>query len=665
MAPFATHCNTSAWPPNPRELPKSSIASLVRAAAFLPLLGLAIPFAVLTVFMIRLNGQPISSHGTSVFEIMGLASTLWPIAFAAVLGSLARAIALYKAEKGTNLGTIGVLLGSQTLLSTLTNAVSLRILSVWVLLLSTLWTFSPAGGQAVLRAIRVTSVTEVRNYDLTYSPRADVGIPFNDALWLSGSFRTSQFSHIYPIFGAALSAPGSLGQAANGTSALFDDAVQQLGGPEAASLVATRDLWENMRVPQITSLPGYHLAKPYEWLDVPRDQLVTYESLIGIPIRGLPLGSPGNLTVQVSATYVALECSPWFNTTEWLLAIPGGLYSDNIKPKNLTNRVLYEMWHGSAHVYMDVPALDSGFNFSAQAITSRGPITRGTLVFGNHHNSTVCDINQIHVDVDAVCERLNDFERMACRANRVRHSPSHPISKPDDQLLPHFGHGPGEFIANLPSLAPTWYVLRMSPLESYLADPAQGISFNVDEITDQFTKLPLAVFSERLSLLINTALRASWSTASVLNIDMANITYEENILRQRPGNAYESSYGNTTGQFTSTTEVYQIQKAWMVLFLLSLAVMLAASAGTIALRLIIRAPDFLTHVAALTRDSKHMSMTPGGSTLSGEERARLLKDVPLKIRDVQPDESVGYIALSDELDEGAAGGLGQDGRVYK
>lgn len=371
--------------------------------------------------------------------------------------------------------------------------------------------------------------------------------------------------------------------------------------------------------------------------------------------------------VRHSASLVANpdKCSPWFNTTEWLLAIPGGLYMDEITPKNLSSSSLYEMRNGRAHFYMDVPAPDSGFNFSAKAITSRGPITRGTLVFGNSRNSTVCDINHIHVDVDAVCERSNNFERMVCRANRIRHSPSQPISKPDDQLLPDFGHGPAVFISDFPSLAPTWYVGRFSPLESYLADPAQGIILTADSITDQFTKLPLAVFSERLSLLINTALRVSWSTASVLNIDMANITDEGYILSGRPGNADESPYGNTTGQFTSTTEVYQIQKAWMVLFILSLAVMLAAAAGTIALRLIIRAPDFLTHVAALTRDSKHMSMTPGGSTLSGEERARLLKDVPLKIRDGQPDESVGYIALSDELDEGAAGGLGQDGRVYK
>jgi hypothetical protein len=54
--------------------------------------------------MSRLDGKPLSQHGDGVFQGMGLASTLWPIAFAAVLGSLARTVALYKAERGTNLG---------------------------------------------------------------------------------------------------------------------------------------------------------------------------------------------------------------------------------------------------------------------------------------------------------------------------------------------------------------------------------------------------------------------------------------------------------------------------------------------------------------------------------------------------------------------------------
>lgn len=35
---------------------------------------------------------------------MGVASTVWPIAFAAVIGALVRAVALFKAERGTSLG---------------------------------------------------------------------------------------------------------------------------------------------------------------------------------------------------------------------------------------------------------------------------------------------------------------------------------------------------------------------------------------------------------------------------------------------------------------------------------------------------------------------------------------------------------------------------------
>jgi hypothetical protein len=34
---------------------------------------------------------------------MGVASTLWPIAFAAVLGPLLRTVALYKAERGVTI----------------------------------------------------------------------------------------------------------------------------------------------------------------------------------------------------------------------------------------------------------------------------------------------------------------------------------------------------------------------------------------------------------------------------------------------------------------------------------------------------------------------------------------------------------------------------------
>lgn len=109
------------------------------------------------------------------------------------------------------------------------------------------------------------------------------------------------------MFGAALSAPNALAQASNGSSERFNAVIQQLGGVEVASKDAKVDLWGNVRVPEITQLPGYNNSDPYSWVKVPPGQLATYESLIGIPIRGIPSNFAGNFTLQISASYMSLE----------------------------------------------------------------------------------------------------------------------------------------------------------------------------------------------------------------------------------------------------------------------------------------------------------------------------------------------------------------------
>ncbi|KAF5537587.1 hypothetical protein FMEXI_9794 [Fusarium mexicanum] len=650
----------SAWPPEPRPLPQSFWASISSIISFLPLLMLPIPFAVLLVFMARLEGKPLSRRGDAIFQGMGLASTLWPIAFAAILGSLARTIALYRAERGTNLGTLGILLGSQTLMSTLTSAFNLRIVSHWAILLIILWSLSPLGGQAVLRAIHVTFNTKAQPCDLMYSPATNSGIPFDKDRWSistnsphdwSPELNTagSDMSTIKVLFGAALSAPNSLGQAANGSSDSFGAVMQQIGNG-TASLLARTDPWGNFRVPQITSLPGYSSFKPYKWLDVPTDQLVTYESLIGIPLWGIPI-FPGNLTFEIPASYATLKCSRWFDTVKWLEANPGILKSHK---KDDIHSDMGESENNSNHsqVYMDTPNNKKGFNFSAKNITSKGLMTHGTFVFGNFGHSTVCDIGHIYVDVDVICERPTRFDQMACKTRRICHSPSRPFPKVDHQLV---GHGAHIFLCGLPFLASSSSPGLKSPMENYLADPAKGIGRlatpEFDYIGTEYTKLPLPVFAERLAIIINTALRLYWSPYTIL--DMEGVPVSET-----------DHYGNVTSILALTSKVYGTRKVWMATAILSLAIMFSAAILTVGLRLVIRAPDFLTHVAALTRDSAYMDLAPGGSMLTGDERARLLKDLPLKIMDIEPDNAVGYIALSDKVGN-TEERLGNDGRVYR
>ncbi|EEU47163.1 uncharacterized protein NECHADRAFT_77349 [Fusarium vanettenii 77-13-4] len=652
--------DASFWPNHPRPL---AISWSDFSLGFLPLVVVPVPFITLAVYMYQLNNQPISSHGGDVLDAMGVASTVWPIAFAAVIGALVRTIALFKAERGTSLGTLEVLLGSQTLTNTLKSPFLIRLLSPWTFFLFILWSISPLGGQAVLRTIYTAAHAEGKAYQLMYSPAATVGAPLNYGLWESASYRGTTLGTIVPMFGAALSAPSALGQAANGSSPNFDAVIERLGGAVVASAGARADLWGNVRVPEITSLPGYRSSDPHNWIHVPTDQLVNYESLVGIPLRGMPTDSPGNLTLQLSAAYLALECSPWFNTTQWLLDTKDGLWIHRYSNSSILREDNVGFGGGSPNVFMDIPGPNGGFNFSSKDITSKGNITQGTLVFGSAQNSTICDISHVYVDVGVECERSQRLGTMACLATQVRRSPGYKIPMPDTDLTALNGTGPAAIFAALPWLTPSYHNGYKSPFENYLADPAQGIEAGeVDEgVKDEYTSLSLEVFAQRLALIINTALRVSYYSPAMLGFSKVNLTA---IAAAGAAPQYSYTYGNATGEFITTERRYWIQTSWMAMYMVSLILMILAIAAVLALRFIIRAPDFLTNVSALTRDSAYINVPAGGSTLAGEERARLLKDRRLRIRDVQPDQEFGYAALADDVGYESKKGLKLDGRVY-
>ncbi|OMP86674.1 hypothetical protein BK809_0003846 [Diplodia seriata] len=113
-------------------------------------------------------------------------------------------------------------------------------------------------------------------------------------------------------------------------------------------------------------------------------------------------------------------------------------------------------------------------------------------------------------------------------------------------------------------------------------------------------------------------------------------------LDNKPG------WANTTGNFTAfTADYYELQKPWFTLYMASTLVLTLCGLVNVVLRTMIRAPDFLGSISALTRDSPFVDAPPGGSTMDGTDRARLLKDKWVRIQDVKPDEEVGRIAFSD------------------
>ncbi|UZP34746.1 hypothetical protein NXS19_002562 [Fusarium pseudograminearum] len=326
-----------------------------------------------------------------------------------------------------------------------------------------------------------------------------------------------------------------------------------------------------------------------------------------------------------------------------------------------------ELNRGTSHTYMDIPngisGSNSDFNFSSEDRYSIGPVKRGTLVFGTRNNSTICDMSNVYVDVDIKCDRPRAFETMVCQALSVRHSRGHGVSIPSTNMTTNRGTAPGAFISALPWLTQSFHPGVKSPFENYLTDPALGMEDDLTGgfgITTEFTRLPLKVFAQRLALVINTAMRVSYYAPAVLSFGNINMTEMEDWM---PG-MYAIQYTNTTGDFTTSEERYQVQNIWMAIYIVSLILMGISLLATVSLSLVTRAPDFLTSISALTRDSVHINVPAGGSTYCGDERATLLKNRRLKIRDVQPDEDIGYVALADDNGHGNRGLKAAKKRLY-
>jgi hypothetical protein len=202
-----------------------------------------------------------------------------------------------------------MLSNSHTLVSTIRACVTFQFFSLWTAVLLIIWALSPAGGQAVLRSVTIEQAAQNTSYPLVYFPATTDGIPFYEDLWNSASTLASNAAMIKTLLGAVITAPNSAALLANGSSLNFEDGLDRLGGAAKVISASKQDIWGNVRVPYLELLPGYKIHTPFDWVEVPTDQVVAYESLVGIPVRGTPLGDVGNITFPLSAVYTTLKVS--------------------------------------------------------------------------------------------------------------------------------------------------------------------------------------------------------------------------------------------------------------------------------------------------------------------------------------------------------------------
>lgn len=183
--------------------------------------------------------------------------------------------------------------------------------SVGLAILVLIWSFSPAGGQAVLRIVELQPNVDVVTQPIVYFPVANISEVTQYSPLLGASSKASFLPTVKALVLSSLYDGSTSVIHANSSGPGFNEAVNTLGGAQAAAEAVQQDHWGNVRVPFIHLLQGYDAGKPQVWVDIPTDTVAPYQSLIGTPIRGLPQHVFGNTTAYINSTYHFFQVRKW------------------------------------------------------------------------------------------------------------------------------------------------------------------------------------------------------------------------------------------------------------------------------------------------------------------------------------------------------------------
>lgn len=564
------------------------------------------------------------------------AVTIFPIAFAAVVGRATKAYASWRLERGVPLGFIEQLLGSQTFFGTLTTQFFMRSYNLVGLGLLLFWCLSPLGGQSSLRIITTS-----------YSP-----VPSNASILYLNTRAESPFS-----------GGGDMRDRLPQLNALY---LSSLMAPESVK-TSPMDLWGNVKIPRLVDIQSEPDSNG--WRDVSPANF-SYNSLMGVPISGLPVGK--NTTFNLESSYFDLEAINATFGPEINIITTGGIPGENFNGT-------YFGGNGTASCKKTTVCSSSfqigidhfaNYNWTVgypEGIMNNsipyfggpeggGPSQRGNklvlderpphILFqsrfwgdiageaGNASSRVFFRLQQIYVESTIKCDATTSQPN--CSVISIR--PSKQPHPPPSITSLSFALAIYNFADSLAGADGLGHEAFSSTTELFIVNPATPL------LTDQedglrIWEIPLPALSLRLTQIFNAYWQGSINSGSMVG-DMASAPFETD----------EGPPANLTSpaQSTALELTYVCDWAWLSIFLLSTVALLVGAIAGVILDHISIGPDILGYASSLTRDSPYVRLPRGGSTLGGFERARLLRSMEVRLGDVRSESDKGYVVFGSD-----------------
>lgn len=489
------------------------------------------------------------------------------------MGQLSHKVAQYRLERGETVATLQQLMGASSVFGAISTQFSLHSVNFLGLGLLLMWLLSPVGAQSALRFLSASFLNSLSSPTLAYLDITATSNLMNASTW------------------------NSVNTAANG---LF-----------LASLVtanrtgrSSTDLWGNVKIPIL----GSDLERNGNSAE-PTGQELVYSSMIGVPVFGMLQN--GNTSATITTSYLAFNCSDLIKM-EWGSAIFNKTHSTGVLSSHL--------------VYLNGTKREASIRWT-------NPIYDLDFTTGNYSVAT-CSVVSVPVNASIHCARSGAIGSQGdCIVTAIRAREE--VNQTED--LPDVFSSADQFsslIQGLENSMPSHHAATPVIMDEFMNNPF-GSYGNFDTNISLY-KLSPDIFSQRLTQLVNSFYIArsgyQFLTMSSLPGWRANDTDEVVITYQ--ASSAKFNIVEATGVQKDTILTCSLQWTWFAFFLLATLLLIASCITTCVITSRTLSPDVLGYVSSMTSQVPQIDTSVIPSTLSGWERARLLKDVSIRFGDV-------------------------------
>ncbi|KAK5630115.1 hypothetical protein RRF57_005830 [Xylaria bambusicola] len=564
----------------------------------------ALYFLIFAWLVYAFRDHPINQEpAPSLLKASQLGPTIFPVVFAAITGRFLHRLAAYKLEEGASVMTLEYLLYSRSVFNALTAPFALRTFNTMTLILIVMWALSPLGGQASLRivspGVRSTTVAQNFTYVAYVSPFTNGG---------PGS-TTSNF--LPPINAAFM-------------GALFSS---------AATKASYQDLHGNIKIPIYEELTSSDPADSPTWKPVLSGEETTWSSLTGLPVYGLEESTISRFNLNTA--YMKTQCEVSGQD------IPYDGSSTPFTRQNFTTLAPNANSGANLAVATKATSLFDLFQFTFYSLADTFTSGPGLLT-----NAT-CNVTMRYVEVQVECDGM-DCRTLAARpsSNPAIHRavPLAPLEVASvlngglAQDVEHHQHFFSSFVtATDPSLACDTSICTTSGIEGYIADPNNP--FTLTE-TPRLPDVGDALFSQRLGQLMNTY----WLDSIAPFAITGNFSLHPNDNQYGTYNEYNTD--STIGTAETRVNVIKCNYAWLAILVISSITLFSFGVASTILSIRRLGPDILDRFSTCLRENPHVHDSQAFSMEDSSTKAVRLRNVIVRLGDVQPNEDVGYVAIA-------------------